>query len=237
MFSQFRKEIVGFFYGLTGYIVMMLFLILNGLFMWVFPGENNVLDIGVASMNSLFSLSPLLFLLLIPAVTMRMFAEERRSGTFELLLTRPFTELRLVMAKFFAAFVLTVIALIPTVVYLISLNSLGNIDVGATIGSYIGLLFLTAVYTSVGLFSSALTSNQIVSFLLSAVLCFVLYLGFDFISTIPGLQNLEMFFVNIGLNEHYISISRGVIDIRDVIYFTGIVVVFISATVYVVKRR
>lgn len=237
MFSQFRKEIVGFFYGLTGYIVMMLFLILNGLFMWVFPGENNVLDIGVASMNSLFSLSPLLFLLLIPAVTMRMFAEERRSGTFELLLTRPFTELRLVMAKFFAAFVLTVIALIPTVVYLISLNSLGNIDVGATIGSYIGLLFLTAVYTSIGLFSSALTSNQIVSFLLAAVLCFVLYLGFDFISTIPGLQNLEMFFVNIGLNEHYISISRGVIDVRDVIYFTGIVVVFISATVYMVKRR
>ncbi|MCT4638467.1 MAG: ABC transporter permease subunit [Bacteroidales bacterium] len=237
MFSQFRKEIVGFFYGLTGYIVMMLFLILNGLFMWVFPGENNVLDIGVASMNSLFSLSPLLFLLLTPAVTMRMFAEERRSGTLELLLTRPFTEHRLVIAKFFAAFVLTVIALIPTVVYLVSLNTLGDIDVGATAGSYIGLLFLTAVYTSVGLFSSALTSNQIVSFLLSAVLCFVLYLGFDFISTIPGLQNLEMFFVNIGLNEHYISISRGVIDIRDVIYFTGIVVVFISATVYVVKRR
>jgi ABC-2 type transport system permease protein len=237
MFSQFRKEIVGFFYGLTGYIVMMLFLILNGLFMWVFPGENNVLDIGVASMNSLFSLSPLLFLLLIPAVTMRMFAEERRSGTFELLLTRPFTELRLVMAKFFAAFVLTVIALIPTVVYLISLNSLGNIDVGATIGSYIGLLFLTAVYTSIGLFSSALTSNQIVSFLLAAVLCFVLYLGFDFISTVPGLQSLEMLFVNIGLNEHYISISRGVIDVRDVIYFTGIVVVFVSATVYVIKRR
>ncbi len=237
MFSQFRKEIIGFFYGLTGYVVMVLFLILNGLFMWVFPGENNVLDIGIVSMGSLFSLSPLLLLLLIPAVTMRMFAEEKRSGTFELLLTRPFTEFKLIMAKFMAAFILTIMALIPTVVYLISLNSMGNIDIGATIGSYIGLLFLTAVYTSIGLFSSALTSNQIVSFLLAAVLCFVLYLGFDFISTIPGLQNLEMFFVNIGLNEHYVSISRGVIDIRDVIYFTGIVVVFISATVYVVKRR
>ncbi len=241
MYTLFQKEINSFFSSLTGYVVIIVFLVTNSLFMWVFKGNLNVLDTGHANLDALFFLAPWIFLFLVPAVTMRVFAEEKRSGTLELLLTQPITEMKIVLAKYLAAVALILFALLPTVVFYFSVSRLGstpgNLDTGGIIGSYIGLFFLAAVYASVGVFTSAITDNQIVSFLIAVLISFFLFTGFDLITTSDLFGNLDTFLVKLGINEHYKSISRGVIDTRDLIYFLSVIGIFLLGTNIVLQSR
>jgi len=241
MLAIFRKEVRGFFSSLTGYIVIVVFLLINSLFMWVFPGEWNVLDSGYAGLDTIFFLSPWIFLFLVPAVTMKMIAEERRLGTLELLYTKPVSERGIVYGKYLASVVLVIMALLPGIFYYISVYILGevpgNIDKGGTMGAFIGLFFLAAVYASAGLFASSLTDNQVVAFIIAVLLSFFLFMGFDSFAYLPGLKKVDEFVISLGINEHYKSISRGVIDIRDIIYFIAVVLIFNEATRLVLLSR
>ncbi len=234
MFSLFRKEIISFFGSLTGYLIAFVFLIGNGLFLWVFPGSFNILESGYASLDGYFSLAPWIFLFLIPALTMRLLAEEKRLGTLEILVTRPLSLFQLVWAKYLAGLVLVVICLLPTLIYFYSIyvlgNPTGNWDGGAAWGSFIGLFLLAAVYVAIGLFSSSLTDNPVFAFVLALFLSFVFYLGFEFIGSLNLSIELIGFLLQFGINEHYLSISRGVVDSRDVIYFILLVFFFLVLT-------
>lgn len=230
MTALFLKEIRSFLGSLIGYIVMSVFLLLVGLFMWVFPGDMNALDAGYADIDTLFYIAPWVFMFLIPAITMRSFSEEKRTGTIELLMTKPIGSLQIVLAKYFAGLLLVIITLIPTLVYFISIGILGdpqwNIDVGGTLGSYIGLIFLAASYVAIGIFASSLTNNQIVAFLIAVVGCFFMYIGFQSISSFDLMGSLDAFFLKLGISDHYQSMSRGLIDTRDVLYFIGLIAIF-----------
>src|SRR6056297_526919 len=241
MLALLKKEINEFFSTITGYIVVVVFLLAIGLFMWVFPGQYNVMDSGYASLDTLFTLAPWIFLFLVPAVTMRMIAEEKKSGTMELLLTRPISDLQIVTAKYFASLVLVIIALLPTLVYFVTVyylgNPPGNVDVGGTVGSYIGLFFLAAIYAAIGIFSSSLTNNQIIAFIIAVIISFIFYMGFEFLSSMWMFSSIDAIIVDLGINAHYESMSRGVIDTRDVIYFLSVIVVFIYLTKTVIQNR
>lgn len=240
MYSLFRKEIKIFLGSLTGYLAVLVFLLVTGLFLWIFPGMYNIPNNGYATLEGLFELAPWLYLFLVPAITMRMFADEKRSGTIEVLMTHPVSDGKLVLAKFLAGLMLVVFSLAPTLLYFLSVyllgNPVGNIDTGATWGSFAGLFLLAAIYVAIGIFASSLTENQIISFILAMSLSFVFYLGFDFIgsSGIPYL--LEEMFSWISINNHYRSISRGVIDMRDMIYFAGITVLFLFLTAKMLRK-
>lgn len=240
MWGIFGKEIKGFFSSLTGYVVMIVFLTLNSLFMWVFPGQMNVLESGYATMESLFAIAPWAFLFLVPAITMRTIAEEKRMGTLELLYSRPVTELQIVIAKFLSSWSLVLLSLLPTLVFFWSVYRLGappgNIDMGGTWGSYIGLLFLGGIYTAIGIFASSVTDNQIVAFILAVLLSFMMYLGFDFVGGLAGTGKLNLLISKFGINHHYNSISRGVLDSRDLLYFVGVIVLFILSTRLVLQK-
>lgn len=228
-----KKEWVQFFSSLTGYIAIIIFLLLNGLFLFVFP-DTSLLDFGYSSLNGFFDLAPWLLLFLVPTVTMRSLADEYKAGTFELLKTLPLTSAQIIWGKFFGALFIIIAALLPTILYSISiqqLSSTGGIDMGGTIGSYIGLVFLAAVFTAVGICTSSFTNNTVVAFITGAFLCFILYSGFDAISKLPIFKgNLDYYIEMLGINFHYKNISRGVIDTRDVIYFAGIIVLFLLIT-------
>lgn len=234
MLSLLFKEINSFLSTLIGYIVIIIFLLALGLFLWVFPGESNILLSGVASLEPMFVIAPWLFMFLIPAITMRSFAEEKRTGTLEFLLTKPITELQVVLAKYFAGLLLVIIAILPTFVYYIILQSLGNppgnVDSGATYGSYIGLVFLGGVFVAIGIFASSLADNQVVSFITALFLCFFFYVGFDYIAELNIFARISDFISGLGINSHYNSISRGVMDSRDLIYFLSVIVLFIMLT-------
>jgi ABC-2 type transport system permease protein len=241
MLALYLKEIRSFLSSIIGYAVIIVFLLLNALFTWVFPGQFNTLEIGYANLDTLFIIAPWVFLFLIPAITMRSFAEEQKNGTIELLLTKPLTELQLVLAKYFSGLTLVFIALIPTLIYYISVYQLGsptgNIDSGGTFGSYIGLLFLGSAFVSIGIFASSITQNQIIAFILAVFLCFFLYTGFDAIGSFQLFGALDSLIINLGINEHFISLSRGVIDTRDVLYFIGLTTIFIICTQTKIKSR
>ncbi len=241
MFAIFRKEISGFFSSLTGYIVIVVFLLINSMFMWVFPGEWNILDSGYAGLDTLFFLSPWVFLFLVPAVTMKMIAEEKRLGTIELIYSRPLTEREFIYGKFLSAVVLVLLALIPAVIYYISVYKLGetsgNIDRGGTLGAFIGLFFLASVYAAAGIFASSLTDNQVFAFILAVLICFILFAGFDSFAYLPGLKKLDEFVIRLGINEHYKSVSRGVLDIKDVAYFAAVVGLLNEGTRLVLVSR
>ncbi len=241
MWSLYKKEIRGFFSSLTGYVVVIVFLLLTSLFMWVFSGQMNVLDSGYASLDTLFTLAPWVFLFLVPAITMRMFSEEKRAGTLELLFTRPMNELQIVLAKFFAAWTLVVISILPTLIFFGSVWLLGSprgdIDTGGTWGSYSGLVFLGGIYASVGIFSSSLTGNQIVAFILAVLLSFLFYLGFNFIGTLGQSGQAVHIIETLGIDYHYQSMARGVIDSRDMIYFLGVIFLFLYLTRTVLVSR
>ena len=241
MYTLYRKEIKSYLSSLIGYVFIGVFLIIAGLFIWVFPIINNVLFSGMASLQGLFNTSKFLFLFLVPAITMRTFAEEKRSGTLELLLTQPLTDTQIIAAKFLASLTLLVIALIPTLLYVISVYNLGsppgNIDLGGTWGSYLGLIFLGATFVSIGIFASSTTSNQIVAFVLAAPLCFIMYFGFEFIYGFETLGSMGFFIKKLGIDYHYTSISKGVIDTRDILYFTSVTLVFLIATRVVLASR
>jgi ABC-2 type transport system permease protein len=209
--------------------------------MFIFPGEFNLLDAGYANLDTLFIISPWVFLFLVPAITMRLFSDEKKSGTIELLLTRPLSDFTIVLAKFLTGLTLVLFSLLPTLIYYISVyvlgNPVGNLDSGGIFGSYIGLFFLAGIYVSIGLLASSITDNQIVSFIFSMILCFVFYFGFDAIASLPVFKGFDSIVVNIGINEHYRSVSRGVVDSRDVIYFLSIITVFLFFTKTVLSRR
>lgn len=242
MFSLFRKEVSGFFSSISGYLVIMVFLVATGLFLWVLPDtETNIPDSGYAAMDGLFVLAPWIFLFLLPAVTMRTFAEENKTGTIELLLTRPLTDLQIVTAKYLASVILALISLLPTLIYFITIYRLaspaGNVDVAGISGSYVGLLFLCSGFAAIGVFSSAVSNSQIIAFILSLLLCFFFYTGFDLLASMgipPSLGSVIAYF---GISNHYASLSRGVIDSRDVIYFLSLTVFFLLLTRFVLEKR
>jgi len=240
MYTLFKKEIKSFLGSLIGYLAVLVFLLVTGLFLWVFPGAYNIPDNGYATLEGLFSLAPWLYLFLVPAITMRFFADEKRSGTIEILLTRPIGDFKLVFAKFLAALVLVIFSLLPTLLYFLSVyllgNPVGSIDTGATWGSFIGLFFLAAIYVAIGIFASSLTSNQIVSFIMAVALSFVFYLGFDFIASANIPYLLEGLFSWMSINNHYMSISRGVVDFRDLTYFIGMAFAFIWLTTGFIRK-
>jgi ABC-2 type transport system permease protein len=241
MFALFKKEINSFLSSLTGYIVIAIFLLLTGLFLWVFPSEFNIVDGGYASLDSLFILAPWVFMFLIPAVTMRTFSEEFKNGTIELLLTKPISDFQLIFAKYLAGLVLVIVALLPTLIYYGSVYYLGatpgNLDQGGTWGSYLGLLFLAGSFVSIGIFASSISSNQVVAFLVAVFFTFIFYIGFELLGSFELLGTLDSAIINLGINEHYLSLSRGVVDSRDVLYFLGLAAFFLFATRLVIKSR
>lgn len=240
MFALYKKELSGFFSSVIGYLTIIVFLIMSGLMLWVFRSNFNVLDYGFADMDGLFLIGPFLYLFLIPAITMRMLSEERRVGTIEWLLTKPVSEWQLVWSKFLAGITLVLISLLPTLICYVSIyllgNPIGNIDSGSVAGSYLGLLLLGCAFVAIGIFSSALTANQIVSFIIAAVLCAFCYLGFDSLYNIHPLGG-GLWVKWLGLRHHYDSMSRGVIDTRDVVYFASVVIIFLMLTRLVLQSR
>ena len=241
MISILKKELNSFLGSLIGYMVVVVFLLLNGLFLWVFPGSFNLLDAGYAGLDGLFFLAPWVFLFLIPALTMRFFADEIKTGTIELILTKPISELSLVLGKFFAGLALCIISLSPTLIYVASVYFLGqpqgNLDWGATLGSYIGLVFLSGIYVTIGVFASTLTENQIVSFILALFFCFFIFSGFEQIATLLSYTGLELSIDKLGVSYHYNAISRGVIDTRDVLYFISVMSLFIYGSKLSLQSR
>lgn len=228
-----KKEWQQFFSSLTGYIALVVFLLLNGLFLFVFT-DTSILDFGYASLGSFFNLAPWILLFLVPTITMRGLADEYKAGTFELLKTLPLTPGQIVWGKFYGSLLVVITALLPTIIYAISVQQLsitGGIDIGATIGSYIGLVLLGAVFTAIGICASSFTNNTVAAFITGAFVCFLLYNGFDAISKLPVFNaGLDYYIEMLGINFHYRSISRGVIDSRDIIYFTGIIILFLFIT-------
>lgn len=241
MLTLLQKEISSFLSSLIGYIVIAVFLLINGLFLWVFQGDFNILNFGYASLDGLFMIAPFVFLFLVPAITMRSFAEEKRTGTIELILTKPLTEFRIVMAKFLAGLILVLISLLPTLVYVFSVYQLGlpkgNLDIGGIWGSYIGLVFLAASFVAIGMFSSSISDNQIVSFLIAVFLSGFLYIGFEFIYSLDLFGKVDLLIKSLGINEHYRSMSRGVLDTRDMLYFLGVIALFILLSKFSLERR
>ena len=233
MISIAKKELHQFFSSLTGYITIILFLLVNAIYLFVLK-DSNIFDFGYATLASFFDLAPWVFIFLIPALTMRSFADEFKTGTFETLQTRPLTQWGIVTGKYIAVVLVIIIALIPTLLYVItvqSLSSSGGIDSGAITGSYIGLFFLAAVFAAISIWCSSLTSNAVIAFLLSAFACLILYFGFSAISKLPVFTgNADYYIEMLGIDFHYQSISRGVIDTRDVIYFISLIFLFLFAT-------
>lgn len=230
MLAILKKEINSFFASPIGYLVIGIFLLLNGLFLWLFKGEFNILDYGFADLSSFFLLAPWILIFLIPAVTMRSFSDEKKQGTLELLLTKPISNLNIVLGKYFGAFILILIAILPTLIYVYTIyqlgNPVGNLDTGSTLGSYFGLLFLIAAYTAIGVFSSTLSDNQIVAFITSVFLCFCFYIGFEGLSEFISSGFMEQ----LGMSAHYKSMSRGVLDTRDIVYFLSVTLFFLTIT-------
>jgi ABC-2 type transport system permease protein len=239
MRALYLKEINSFLSSIIGYVFIVIYLIASGLFHWILSFNTNLLEGAEADMIPFFNLSPVIFLILIPAITMRSIAEERRTGTIELLLTRPISDLSMILAKYFAGVTLLVIAILPTIVYFISMYYLGKpvgiIDSGATFTSYIGLILLGAVFVSIGIFASSLTSSQIVAFILAMFLCWIFYDGFNLLGNFSQIGSFDAIVQNIGIAKHYDAIKKGVINTSDILYFVSVIVVFISASLTVVK--
>ncbi|MCD6062717.1 MAG: transporter, permease protein [Flavipsychrobacter sp.] len=241
MRSVFIKEINSFFSSIVGYVAVLVFLVACGLFLWVIP-DSSILEYGYANMDRFFELAPWFLMLLIPAITMRSFADEFRSGTIEWLSTKPLSSMDIILGKYFASLALVAFAILPTIVYAYTIDNLSlienNIDTGGIIGSYIGLFFLAAGFTAIGIFCSSLTNNQIVGFLTGLFACYLLYSGFEALSKVPSFaQGIDYYLSMIGMSFHYTSISRGLIDSRDVIYFLSVIVLFVSLTRLSLNRR
>jgi ABC-2 type transport system permease protein len=233
MYAVFKRELFSYLNSLMAYITIGVFLLVCALLLWFFP-DTSILAFGYAELNGFFSLVPFLFIFLIPAITMRSFAEERREGTYVLLATKPLSKLQIIMAKYWACIVLLLFALLPTLIYYYSIYELGmpkgNIDSGAVIGSYIGLFLLGGAFTAIGIFASSITKNQVIAFAVAVFMCFFAYSGFESLSKLFEFQFLESLILNLGINEHFQSISRGVLDTRDLVYFISFAVFFLGLT-------
>ncbi len=236
MLAILKKEIQTFFATPVGYLVIGVFLITNGLFLWVLKGEYNIFDYGFADLSGYYFLAPWLFLFLIPAITMKSFSEEKKQGTLELLLTKPISLTQLILGKYLGALSLIIIALIPTLLYIYTVhqlgNPIGNIDLGSAIGAYTGLLGVAMIYSSIGIFTSTVSNNQIVSFILAVILCFIMYFGFDTLSE-STMNSISL----IGIKNHFENISKGIIDTRDVIYFISTSALFLYTTKLILAKK
>lgn len=240
MFTVFKREISSFLSSLIAYIVIVVFLLVTGLFMWVFP-DYSILDYGYASLDQLFIIGPWVFMFLIPAITMKFFSEEKRTGTIELLFTKPVSDLQIIFGKFLAGFTLVLFAIIPTFLYAVALwylaDPVGNIDTGGIIGSYIGLLLLGGVFVSIGIFASSLTDNQIVAFLLGLFLCFLLYSAFESFKLLNLPVQTQLVLEQLGISAHFYAMSKGVLDSRDLVYFGSVIALFFMLTKTVLESR
>ncbi|NJL12163.1 MAG: gliding motility-associated ABC transporter permease subunit GldF [Microscillaceae bacterium] len=240
MWTIFRKETQGLLSSLIAYLVMAVFLTGVGAFLWIFP-DTNVLDYGFADLDTLFYLAPYMFLFFIPAVTMRSFAEEKKSGTIELLFTRPLRDWEIIVGKYLSGLVLVLLVLLPTLFYVYSVYELGepkgNLDLAGIMGSYLGLFLLGAVFTSIGIFASSLTENQITAFILAFFLCFVLFQGLGLLASLDDASGLSYQFIQLGIEYHYQSIRKGLIDSRDLAYFFSLIAAMLLATHWVLAAR
>jgi len=240
MGSIFRKELRSYLSSLIAYITIVVFLLAIGLFMWVYP-DTNALDYGYASLETLFTMAPWVFIFLISALSMRTLAEERKARTIELLATHPVSDWQIILGKFFAIWVIVLFSIIPTLLYFYTIHQLGspegNIDAGATWGSYLGLLLLGGCYASIGIFASSLTDNQIVAFVVSIFLCFFFFSAFVQISKFEFWSVYSARVEWLGISYHYDSISRGVIDTRDIVYFLSFIAVFLGSTKFQFSKR
>ncbi|MCM4165578.1 MULTISPECIES: gliding motility-associated ABC transporter permease subunit GldF [unclassified Arenibacter] len=241
MIAIFKREIQSFFTSPIGYLVIGLFLVLTGLFLWVFKGPFNIFEYGFADLGNFFLLAPWVFLFLIPAITMKSFSEEKKLGTLELLFIKPISLWETVLGKFFGSLCLALIAILPTLLYVYTISQLGatigNLDIGLVLGSYFSLLFLIASYTAIGLFTSTLSENQIVAFIIGMVLCFFMLYGFESLATILPNGPVVLLVEQIGMKAHFESIARGVLDTRDIIYFTSLTLFFLYLTVNQLKNQ
>lgn len=240
MYAVFKRELFSFLNSSVAYITIGIFLLACAMLLWFFP-DTSILDYGYAELSSFFSLVPFLFMFLIPAITMRSFAEERREGTYVILATKPLTAIQIIAAKFLACVALMLFALLPTLIYYYSIYQLGlpkgNIDSGAVIGSYLGLFLLGNAFTAIGIFASSITKNQVIAFAVAVFLCFFTFSGFESLGQLFELQTLGVILVNLGINEHYQSISRGVLDTRDLVYFISFVMLFLGLTKLAIGGR
>jgi len=241
MIALFKKEISIFFSTLIGYLIIGIFLLVTSVLLWSDFSNLNILEYGYADMDTFFSIAPLLFLLFIPAVSMRIFTEEYTSGTMETLITKPITAFHIVSGKFLAVFALVLLAIIPTLIYVVSIyylgESIGNLDFAGILGSYIGLIFLCALFSSVSIYASSIASNQIISFVLAILLNALFYFGFDLLSEISFLQNIDLMIQQIGVSFHYDRMSKGLIKFSDVVYFLSFIFLFVKLTELVIIEK
>jgi len=236
MLAIFKKEINTFFSTPIGYLVIALFLILNGLFLWVFKSDFNILHAGFADLSSFFYLAPYIFIFLIPAITMQSFSNEIQQGTLEILYTKPLTQWHIILGKYLAALALVIMAIIPTFIYVFTISKLGktpsNYDLGSLLGSYIGLLFLASTYTAIGVFCSTFSKNQIVAFILASFISYFMFQGWQSLGSFELFGNFDYTIRKLGILEHYKSMSLGVIDTRDLLYFISLTTLFLIGTKY-----
>ncbi|MGB3587001.1 MAG: gliding motility-associated ABC transporter permease subunit GldF [Tunicatimonas sp.] len=240
MLAIYRKEVNSYLNSLIAYVVIAVFLTGTGLLMWVFP-DTSVLTYGFADLSTLFTLGPYVFMFLIPAITMRSFAEERKAGTMELILTQPVTDWQLVLGKYLAAWTVVVLAVVPTLIYYFSVyqlgNPVGNLDSAGIFGSYIGLTLLGGVFTAIGTLASSLTENQVIAFILAVFLCFFLYTGFSSLAGLKMWDDSELVVEKFGILHHYDAMSRGLIDSRNLLYFGTVTIIMLLLTQLVLNSR
>jgi len=241
MITLYKKEISIFFSTIIGYLIIGLFLLISSLILWHDISEINILDNAYASMDSFFSIAPLIFLLFIPSVSMRVFSEEFNTGTIETLITKPISSFEIVTAKFFAVLSLVIFAILPTITYVISIYFLGettgNLDLAAVVGSYIGLLLLSSIFASISVYASSLSSNQIVAFILAMIMSSFFFFGFDILSQLPFLQIVDLTLQKIGISYHYNMMSKGLLKVSDLVYFMSVSLLFIKLTEVVIKNK
>jgi len=241
MIALFRKEISIFFSSLIGYLIIGIFLLINSVLLWSDFSEMNILSYGYADMDIFFTTAPLFFLLFIPAIGMQVFTEEYTSGTIENLITKPISILEVVIAKFLAVFVLVLFALLPTLIYVVTIyflgESIGNLDLAGIIGSYFGLIFLCSLFSAISIYSSSLSSNQIISFAVAILLSAIFYFGFDLLSRFSFFQNFDLIIQQVGISFHYENMSKGLVKFSDIIYFLSFTILFIKLTEIVVIQR
>lgn len=240
MWSICKKEIGQFFSNLTGYIAIILFLLLNGIFLFVLP-DSSILDYGYASLDKFFDLAPWVLLFLVPAIAMRSLSDEFKAGTFEILKTKPLTPWQIALGKYLSVLLVILIVIVPTFVYIVTIKTLstsGTIDSGGIAGSYLGLFLLAAVFAAISICCSSFTGNAVVAFLISVFACIVIYFGFSAISKLPFFKgSMDYYIEMLGIDFHYRSISRGVLDSRDLIYFASVILLALTITVKNISRK
>ena len=241
MIALFRKELSVFFSTLIGYLIIGIFLLINSFLLWSDFSDMNILSYGYADMDIFFTSAPLFFLLFIPAISMRVFTEEYSSGTIEILITKSINSLQIVIAKFLAVFVLVIFAILPTLIYVASIyylgENIGNLDLAGIMGSYLGLIFLCALFSAISIYASSLASNQIISFAFAILLCTLFYFGFDILSELSFFQNFDLFIQQIGISFHYEMMSKGLVKLSDIIYFVSVTTLFIKLTELVITEK